>query len=233
MATSISYKHMSALKVLLIILNFILWLFGWTIMGIGIWLRVDPKSYEPSRFIDTDNMIHASWIMMITGFIIILIGFVGLIGVITENSCLLATYFTVLTCLFVLQIAAIVLGIFHGFGERLEIFANEEILQNLQQAQYNDQARRFLDFFQVKLRCCGAQSFNDYQRYGMTIPTSCYLSGTTYVNEQGCGRALRKFLELRSGIIGLLCLISALIQLILIALSITLFCSRQHVDNIP
>jgi hypothetical protein len=63
-------------------------------MGIGIWLRVDPKSYEPSRFIDTDNMIHASWIMMITGFIIILIGFVGLIGVITENSCLLATVYS-------------------------------------------------------------------------------------------------------------------------------------------
>jgi hypothetical protein len=63
-------------------------------MGIGIWLRVDPKSYEPSRFIDTDNMIHASWIMMVTGFIIILIGFVGLIGVITENSCLLATVYS-------------------------------------------------------------------------------------------------------------------------------------------
>ncbi len=66
-------------------------LFGWTILGIGIWLRVDPKSYEPSRFIDTDNMIHASAIMIVTGFIIILIGFVGLIGVLTENSCLLAT----------------------------------------------------------------------------------------------------------------------------------------------
>ncbi|CAG2118144.1 unnamed protein product [Medioppia subpectinata] len=232
MPSAITYKHMSFLKTVIIILNFILWLFGWTILGIGIWLRVDPKSYEPSRFIDTDNMIHASLIMIITGFVIILIGFVGLIGVITENSCLLATFFTVLTCLFVMQIAAIVLGIFHGFGERLEIFANEEILQNLQQAQYNDQSRRFLDFFQVKLRCCGAQSFNDYARYGMTIPTSCYLAGTTYVNEQGCGRALRRFLELRSGIIGLLCLFSALIQLVLIALSITLFCSKQSIDSI-
>ncbi|XP_054153919.1 tetraspanin-4-like [Oppia nitens] len=227
MPTTISYKHMNLLKSCIILLNFLLWLFGWAILGIGIWLRVDPKSYEPSRFIDTDNILHASMIMIITGFIILLLGFVGLIGVITENPCLLATYFTILICLFVMQIAAIVLGIFHGFGERLEIFSNEEILQNLQQAQYNDQSRRFLDFFQVKLGCCGAQSFNDYARYGMTIPTSCYLSGTTYVNEQGCGRALRRFLELRSGIIGLLCLFSALIQLLLIGLSITLFCAKQ------
>lgn len=66
-------------------------LFGWAVMGIGIWLRVDPKSYEPSRFIDTDNMIHASLIMIITGFIILIIGFVGLIGTIIDNPCLLAT----------------------------------------------------------------------------------------------------------------------------------------------
>ena len=106
--TTITYKHMSVLKTLIIILDVVLWvslclmrydigqlnyfqLFGWTIMGIGIWLRVDPKSYEPSRFIDTDNMIHASLIMIITGFIIIIIGFVGLIGTVTGNPCLLAT----------------------------------------------------------------------------------------------------------------------------------------------
>lgn len=104
--------------------------------------------------------------------------------------------------------------IWFKFDLQLELFANKEILQQLQQSQYSDRARRFLDFFQVKvfesslnyvlflsrifsnwliclsfthpfqLRCCGAHSFNDYQRYGMTIPTSCYLAGTTYINEQ-------------------------------------------------
>jgi len=177
-------------------------------------------------------MIHASWIMMITGFIIILIGLLGCIAALTDNSLLLASYFTILAVLFVFQIATIVLAIFHGFGRRLEVFATEEVLQQIQQSQYSDDARRFLDFFQVKLRCCGAYSFNDFQRYGMTIPTSCYLAGTTYVNEQGCGRALRKFLELRSGIVGLLCLCAALLQLILIALSITLFCTKKQAQSI-
>lgn len=59
------------------------------LMGIGIWLRVDPKMYEPTRFIQTDNYIAAAWIMMITGFIIVIIGFCGCYGAVTESSCIL------------------------------------------------------------------------------------------------------------------------------------------------
>lgn len=59
------------------------------LMGIGIWLRVDPKMYEPTRFIQTDNYIAGAWIMMITGFIIVIIGFCGCYGAVTESSCIL------------------------------------------------------------------------------------------------------------------------------------------------
>lgn len=42
-------------------------MFSGTILGIGIWLIADPKSYEPSRFLDTYNLIHAAYIMIIVG----------------------------------------------------------------------------------------------------------------------------------------------------------------------
>jgi len=57
-----------------------------TMMGIGIWLRVDPKMYEPTTYIATDNYIAAAFIMMITGFIITIIGFCGCYGAVVESS---------------------------------------------------------------------------------------------------------------------------------------------------
>ncbi|CAG2164634.1 unnamed protein product [Oppiella nova] len=52
-----------------------------------------------------------------------------------------------------------------GSGEWfLYNFAFRELIAELQQYPYDDRARGFIDFFQVKLRCCGVVSLNDYQR---------------------------------------------------------------------
>ena len=78
-------------------------------------------------------------------------------------------YGIMLLILFGLQIAIITLGIFHGFGERvrwltrrdywhtkycfekLYNFAFRELIAELQQYPYDDRARGFIDFFQVKV----------------------------------------------------------------------------------
>lgn len=65
------------------------------LMGIGIWMRVDPKMYEPTTYIPTDNYIAAAFIMMITGFIIVLMSFYGCYGAVTESSgclCFVSNY---------------------------------------------------------------------------------------------------------------------------------------------
>ena len=56
------------------------------LMGIGIWMRVDPKMYEPTTYIPTDNYIAGAFIMMITGFIMVLMSFYGCYGAVTESS---------------------------------------------------------------------------------------------------------------------------------------------------
>lgn len=49
-------------------------------------MRVDPKMYEPTTYIPTDNYIAAAFIMMITGLIIVLMSFYGCYGAVTESS---------------------------------------------------------------------------------------------------------------------------------------------------
>ena len=55
------------------------------LMGIGIWFRVDPKMYEPTTYIATDNFMAVAWIMMLTGLIITFVSFCGCYGAVAES----------------------------------------------------------------------------------------------------------------------------------------------------
>lgn len=66
-------------------------MFSGTILGIGIWLIVDPKSYEPSRYLDTYNVIHAAYMMIATGGFTIFLSFFGIAAAMMHNSYMLVT----------------------------------------------------------------------------------------------------------------------------------------------
>jgi len=55
-------------------------------MGIGIWFRVDPKLYEPTNYIDTDNFIIVGWIFIFGGFAIVITSLVGCVGAFTDST---------------------------------------------------------------------------------------------------------------------------------------------------
>jgi len=156
--------------------------------------------------------------MIISGGVTLFFVFFGIAVVELENIYALIVHLIFMIILFAMEVAICTLVIHKGFGQRLYNFSYRELLRELQQYNFNPESRKFMDFFQVKLRCCGVESFNDYPRYGMAIPVSCYMAGQTYLNEKGCALQLRKFLELRMAVIGFLSFFAALIILIIIVL---------------
>lgn len=80
----------------------------------------------------------------------------------------------------------------------------------------------------LQLRCCGVESFNDYPRYGMAIPVSCYMAGHTYLNEKGCALALRRFLELRTAVVGFLSFFDGLVHILIIILIFLLIFVKRY-----
>ncbi|KAJ6222765.1 hypothetical protein RDWZM_001310 [Blomia tropicalis] len=203
-------------------------MFSGTILGIGIWLIVDPKSYEPSRHLETYNVIHAAYIMIIIGGFTMCLTFFGIFTTVLQNVYMIITYLVFLLICFGMQVAIVTLAINKGYGTRLYIFAYKEFLRELQQYNYEQESRKFVDFFQIKLRCCGVESFNDYPRYGMAIPVSCYMAGHTYLNEKGCALALRQFMELRTAVVGFLSFFDAIVHLIIIVLLFMLLCVKKY-----
>ena len=62
-----------------------------TLIGIGLWFRIDPKMYEPTLYIDTENFINVGWIMMFSGLAIVILSIIGCIGTLTNSTCKLGS----------------------------------------------------------------------------------------------------------------------------------------------
>lgn len=99
-------------------------------------------------------------------------------------------------------------------GDRLQSELSYELKIHIDLMDYSARSRNFLDLIQLKLQCCGAYSFVDYKKMQLPVPQSCSNDLTNNINYRSCGEMLRRFLEIRGGIMGGLALALAMLQLI-------------------
>lgn len=93
--------------------------------------------------------------------------------------------------------------------------------------EYSAKSRNFLDLIQLKLQCCGAYSFVDYKNMNLPVPQSCSNDVTNNINYRSCGEMLRRYLEIRGGVMGGLGLGLALVQTITTGLSVV-YCKLHN-----
>jgi len=105
-------------------------------------------------------------------------------------------------------------------GDRLQAELAYELKYHIEVMEYSAKSRNFLDLIQLKLQCCGAESFVDYKNMKLPVPQSCSNILTNNINYRSCGEMLRRYLEIRGGVMGGLSLSLVLLQLITTGLSI-------------
>ncbi|KAG8450865.1 hypothetical protein GDO86_003218 [Hymenochirus boettgeri] len=107
-------KCLSVLKYLMFCFNFLFWVIGCSIIAIGIYLVInniygDLLSSNPS--ITVGNALIA------IGIIIMVFGFLGCMGAIKENKCLLLTFFILLLLILLTEvILAVILFVYEKQG---------------------------------------------------------------------------------------------------------------------
>lgn len=166
----------SCIKYLMFAFNFIFWVLGCAILGIGIWLRVDETAMEMmSHHSKLDLLYTLAYCMMAVGFIVMMVGFLGCCGAIRESQCMLATFFIALFVIF-----AILLGL--GIWAVVAKGSLEDMIEGWlddgvenYSSLTNDVQKNFMDGIQDDLECCGsAKGKADYTDRGDKIPTTCY-----------------------------------------------------------
>lgn len=109
-------------------------------------------------------------------------------------------------------------------GDRLQSELSYELKIHIDMMEYSARSRNFLDLIQLKLQCCGAYSFVDYKNMLLPVPQSCSNDLTNNINYRSCGEMLRRYLEIRGGVMGGLALALTLLQFVSTGLALA-YCS--------
>jgi hypothetical protein len=117
-------------------------------------------------------------------------------------------------------------------GDRLQAELSYELKYHIEVMEYSAKSRNFLDLIQLKLQCCGAESFVDYKNMNLPVPQSCSNDLTNNINYRSCGEMLRRYLEIRGGVMGGFALCLTLLQLITSGLSVA-YCKINKATRMP
>lgn len=155
---------MKCLKYLLFAFNFIIWVCGIAVLGVGIYSRIKLGNFD--SLLDDSTIPSAANLFIASGVFVMVIGFLGCCGAWKENKCLLISYAVALILIFVLEIAA-------GIYAYVKIDdVKESLKKGLDKAvktTYNtgttadDAVRKAVDWFQENVECCGSATPDDWK----------------------------------------------------------------------
>lgn len=155
----------SCAKALLIIFNFIFWLSGAAILGVGIWMIADKNigSYFEVLNIDTHDQYfkYASYILIAFGVFVFLVGFCGCCGAIRGSKCLLGMYIFFLFIIFAGELAAGIVMIIYKVEveDKIDTLLKESVKNKYSSSTTITDAWNVV---QIQLDCCGGLGPDDY-----------------------------------------------------------------------
>ncbi|KAI0212052.1 CD9 antigen [Lamellibrachia satsuma] len=141
---------------------------GCALLGVGIWVRVDENFRQYVESSDSFSSFYTgAYMLIVTGVIVMVIGFLGCCGSIRESQCMLGTFFV---CLFIVFVALIGIGIWAIVAKGS---LKEQVSETLNKAvKAYPENKNFMDSIQTNLKCCGADM--GITDYGITA-NSCLL----------------------------------------------------------
>ncbi|KAK4025951.1 tetraspanin-6 [Daphnia magna] len=197
------------MKILLVVFDFALWVFGCAVLAAGIWMK-----FEVHKFIDVNpsNPVasHIAIFFMSVGIAIALVGLMSCYCTLSGNPILLYLYSAFLGVVLVVQISIGIAAF--AYQDAIKVsFKNglKNSMKNYRNVEANQDA---VDTMQATLKCCGVESYEDWKDYGLPVPNSCCKvqncnpKNPTMINEVGCYTTVVTFISSSGKLIGIICL---------------------------
>ncbi|KAM6435940.1 CD9 antigen [Liasis olivaceus] len=203
------------IKYLLFGFNFVFWLAGTAVLGIGLWLRFDTQTKDIFNSEHNDTTFYTGvYILIGAGALIMLVGFLGCCGAIQESQCMLGLFFTFLLVIFALEVAAAIWG-----------FANKKTvideIQNFYKSVYEKRkepsVRDSLKAFQHAMDCCGLVGIIEPE-YRDTCPD----------NLRPCPASIEEFFKSKLNVIGAVGIAVAVVMIFGMIFSMILCCAIRR-----
>ncbi|GAB0193117.1 tetraspanin-1 [Grus japonensis] len=177
------------IKVMMILFNLAIFLGGGTLLGVGIWVTVDQKSFLDIFGTFSSSVlqvVNVSYFLIVIGSILLVIGFLGCYGAQKESKCLLMMFFSVVLIIFIAEVAAAVVAlVYTGLAEMLLTSVVTPLLK--EKYGEDDSLTHIWNVTMEEVRCCGLNNYTDftnstwYEKYGV-YPAPC-CNGTHPCND--------------------------------------------------
>lgn len=193
-------------KYLLFIFNFIFWIISLVMVGIGVYARMMKHAEAALAYLSVDPAV----MLMVIGILMFIITFCGCVGSLRENICLLQTFCICLTVIFLLQLAAGILGFI--FSDKARNKVTEVINKAIIHYRDDIDLQNLIDFGQREFECCGGVAYTDWSqnmyfnctpgnpsRERCSIPFSCCIISKELVINTMCGQGMQELQYVEAG----------------------------------
>ncbi|XP_022433022.1 tetraspanin-9 isoform X2 [Delphinapterus leucas] len=209
---------------------------GCGLLGVGVWLSVSQGNF--ATFSPSFPSLSAANLVIAIGTIVMVTGFLGCLGAIKENRCLLLSFFIVLLITLLAELILIIL--FFVYTDKVNENARKDLKEGLllYNSENNVGLKNAWNIIQAEMRCCGVTDYTDwYPVLGEnTVPDRCCME-----NSQGCGRnssapvwrtgcyeKVKMWFDDNKHVLGTVGMCILIVQILGMAFSMTLF---QHIHR--
>jgi len=187
---------MGLVRILMFVMNFVLWGVGGVLLGIGIWLKVDPTALDAVNFMNSYGMDESVWnasviMLIVVGALVFVVGFFGCLGAMQAKdkpkNFFLKLYFVSVKIIILLEIVAIILAAV--FWNSLTDSVQTSMASGARNDYVNETATTGVsaswNTIQVKWTCCGGYNYTDYRNSVYTSKTQNSVPWTCCVMKAG------------------------------------------------
>ncbi|XP_010137259.1 PREDICTED: tetraspanin-1 [Buceros rhinoceros silvestris] len=230
------------IKVMMILFNLAIFLGGGTLLGVGIWVKIDANSFLDifgTLSSSVMQVVNVSYFLIVIGAILLVIGFLGCCGAQKESKCLLMMFFSVVLIIFIAEIAAAVVAlVYAGLAETLLVAVVTPLLKE----KYGED-KSFTDIWNVtmiEVRCCGLTNYTNFNNSTWlekheTYPPPCCNNKepcdamlAAQSNVTGCLDRIVEEIRTNGGVVGGVAAGIAALEVASLAVSMYLYC---HLDQ--
>ncbi|XP_075408318.1 tetraspanin-9 isoform X2 [Tenrec ecaudatus] len=224
------------LKYMMFLFNLIFWLCGCGLLGVGIWLSVSQGNF--ATFSPSFPSLSAANLVIAIGTMVMVTGFLGCLGAIKENKCLLLSFFIVL--LVILLGELILLTLFFVYMDKVNENAQKDLKEGLllYNTENNVGLKNAWNIIQAEMRCCGVTDYTDWfpvlgenmvpDRCCMENSQGCGRNATTPLWKTGCYEKVKMWFDDHKHVLGTVGMCILIMQILGMAFSMTLF---QHIHR--
>ncbi|XP_026067549.1 leukocyte surface antigen CD53 [Carassius auratus] len=211
---------LKCLKYTMCVVNFIFFVCGATVFGLGIYLMTSSRF---SSLLPTLQAVNIANSLFIIGIIITCVSFLGFLGALKENRCLLISFFILLFLLMLAELAAACLLLL--YENQIGAFIEKDLKDGLEKSKdsrSNKTVEDDWDQVQKTLHCCGIKNHTEW---GPNVPKSCNIQiNETVYWQEGCYTKLKNAFEGNLLNTGIGVIVVCVIEVLGMCFSMTLFC---------